>query len=70
MEKLYDLQADPEETHNHISEEQYKPVLIELRASLLQWMQDTQDPLLQGPVPSPYFARQLKAFSERTANPQ
>jgi arylsulfatase A-like enzyme len=51
MEQLYDLNNDPLEKTN-LAKEQPK-VLVEMRERLDNWMERTNDPLLQGPVPAP-----------------
>jgi arylsulfatase A-like enzyme len=50
-EELYDLQKDPLEQTNLIADEKYKDIAIELRQKVERWMEDTNDPLLKGPVP-------------------
>ena len=51
-EALYDLVFDPNEAHNLVDEE--PEIAAELRARLLAWMEETDDPLLDGPVaPAP-----------------
>ena len=50
-EQLYDLIFDPNETHNLISDSAVTPVLEDMRHRLDRWMDETEDPLLQGPVP-------------------
>ena len=52
-EQLYDLVFDPVETHNLAGESALRGVLDEMRARLDRWMRETNDPLLQGPVPAP-----------------
>ncbi len=52
-EQLYDLVFDPQERHNLAGETRYAPVLDELRGRLADWMRQTDDPLLAGPVPLP-----------------
>lgn len=52
-EELYDLDADPDERHNLAKLNAFEPVRAELSRSLVQWMQTTGDPLLDGPVPLP-----------------
>lgn len=52
-EHLYDLIFDPNEVNNLASESDMADVLGELRSALQRWMQDTNDPLLNGPVPAP-----------------
>ena len=56
-ERLYDLVYDPNETHNMVDHLAGNPalgeVLVDLRGRLERWMQETDDPLLYGPVPAP-----------------
>ncbi|MEM6820857.1 MAG: sulfatase [Verrucomicrobiota bacterium] len=52
-EALYDLLLDPSESANLANEPRYKQIVEELRGKLDQWMKDTQDPLLDGPVDPP-----------------
>jgi arylsulfatase A-like enzyme len=53
--ELYDLLEDPNEQHNLIGDPDYEEVFMDLRHRLLDWMKDTQDPLLSGPIPSPFY---------------
>jgi hypothetical protein len=52
-EQLYDLLFDPNEARNLAADPATQPVKDELRAMLERWMEDTGDPLLDGPVPPP-----------------
>jgi arylsulfatase A-like enzyme len=49
-EELFDLVFDPNEADNLVDDPAHAGVLAELRGRLLDWMQDTDDPLLHGPV--------------------
>ncbi len=62
--ELYDLQSDPLEQHNRIDDVDYMLVATELRQHLLNWMQQTGDPILKGPIASPYYERALKLLRE------
>jgi N-sulfoglucosamine sulfohydrolase len=53
QEQLYDLTLDPNEVRNLAEDPAHAEVLGDLRARLAAWMEDTDDPLLQGPVPVP-----------------
>ncbi|HEX2032700.1 MAG TPA: sulfatase [Chloroflexota bacterium] len=55
-EQLYDLVFDPQERHNLAAEPAMAGVVAELRGILERWMQETDDPLLQGPIPAPHGA--------------
>jgi arylsulfatase A-like enzyme len=50
-EQLFDLVFDPQEAANLALEPGYELVLDQLRERLETWMRETDDPLLDGPVP-------------------
>lgn len=52
-EELYDLIFDPNETQNLASDPGHIQILEEMRGRLQRWMESTEDPLLNGPVPAP-----------------
>ncbi len=52
-EQLYDLALDPDEGQNLAGVPELAPVLRELRGRLTEWMAETDDPLLHGPVGAP-----------------
>jgi hypothetical protein len=52
-ERLYDLILDPAEGNNLIEDESCSTVLAEMRERLAEWMRETEDPLLDGPIPPP-----------------
>ncbi|MES2464744.1 MAG: sulfatase [Armatimonadota bacterium] len=49
-EQLYDLMFDPLERHNLAGQTAQDTVLNDMRERLRSWMEETQDPLLKGPV--------------------
>ncbi|MCH7659360.1 MAG: sulfatase-like hydrolase/transferase, partial [Euryarchaeota archaeon] len=49
--ELYDLEADPHERENVVSDPNCEEVVADLREQLHDWMRSTEDPLLDGPVP-------------------
>lgn len=55
--ELYDLDVDPDEQDNIAGQPAYEQVELYLRGLLLQWMRETDDPLLDGPIASPYYDR-------------
>lgn len=60
--ELYDLRADPHEKRNLAGNEAFADVRAVLDARLWTWMEDTADPLLRGPVATPWYKQ---ALSER-----
>ncbi len=56
-ELLYDLMNDPLERQSLIDNSDYAATLAELRDVMERWMQETNDPLLQGDVLPPEGAR-------------
>ena len=53
LEQLYDLIFDPNEANNIANDSSVALVLEEMRTRLDDWMRDTNDPLLHGPVAAP-----------------
>ncbi len=49
-EELYDLRATPQEDENVALEPRYQDVRTELSRQLHEWMVETDDPLLEGPI--------------------
>jgi N-sulfoglucosamine sulfohydrolase len=52
-ESLHDLFFNPGEGRNMIDDPDYAAVAADLRGRLADWMKETSDPLLDGPVPAP-----------------
>lgn len=71
QEQLYDLLFDPNEMRNLVADPAYQVPLQSLRDRLDQWMQETDDPLLEGePVSRPEgaFSSDPDALSPRDTN--
>jgi len=52
-EQLYDVMLDPVEFRNLVDDPKHRDILAEMRKRLDDWMERTNDPLLEGPVPLP-----------------
>jgi len=63
--ELYDLASDRWEQRNLAGSPEYASIEVELRQRLLEWMRSTNDPLLKGPVASPYRADSLAYLEVR-----
>jgi N-sulfoglucosamine sulfohydrolase len=60
--ELYDLLDDPWEQRNLAGHPEVASVQADLRRRLLRWMKETDDPLLHGPVASPYYSAALASL--------
>jgi hypothetical protein len=63
--ELYDLGVDPSEQHNLTGYPELAGVQRELDRRLWQWMEETQDPLLEGPIASPRYRLALQGRPRR-----
>jgi len=66
--ELYDLHDDPHERLNRIGDPALASVASELKRELLAWMHATDDPILRGPVASPYYHAALAALRSAAAD--
>ncbi len=64
--ELYDLVADPWEQQNLEGQPETAELQRELTYRLAEWMRETGDPLLRGPVASPFYHRTLNALQHGT----
>lgn len=62
--ELYDLQNDPLEQHNLVDDPAHADTYRSLRQQLLAWMRETGDPILNGPVASPFYQRSLALLTQ------
>lgn len=53
--ELYDLITDPNEANNLVTSAAHESVRLDLDRRLLQWLRDVDDPILVGPVRTPYY---------------
>ncbi len=68
-EMLYDLVFDPNETSNIADHPECRDVLSEMRGRLERWMEQKDDPLLEGCVPAPAGVRVTDADAVSNSGP-
>ena len=62
--QLFDLQEDPDEFRDVAAEARYAAVVKDLSRQLHGWMQQVDDPILKGPIATPYYQRSMEDFRE------
>ncbi len=60
--ELYDLAEDPLELEDLADKPEHAEVRRDLTQRLLAWMEETEDPLLDGPPPSPHHRQTIAAL--------
>jgi len=64
--ELFDIEQDPWELKNLGGKEDYRSIVDKLSKELINWMRSVDDPLLKGPLATPYYERSLKELSDIT----
>jgi len=57
--ELYDLKDDPLERNDLAGRKEYEQIERDLILKIRNWMEETKDPLLNGPVPSPAYLERI-----------
>lgn len=61
--QLFDLQADPHERKNLTQNPEYAEMTKDLSNQLWTWMEKVDDPILKGPIISPYYLEAIQDYS-------
>jgi arylsulfatase A-like enzyme len=65
--ELYDLAGDPLETKDLADDPAHADVRRRLDGELWSWLERVDDPILHGPVRTPYYERAVAPYRERSA---
>jgi arylsulfatase A-like enzyme len=63
--ELYDLKADPYERNNLAQKSEYASLVRILSDKLWTWMEHVDDPLLEGPLRTPYYEEAMRDYCQR-----
>jgi N-sulfoglucosamine sulfohydrolase len=64
MVELYDLHADPLEVQNLADSPEHAAIRSELDAKLWQWLENMDDPILQGPIRMPHYEQSMASYHQ------
>jgi len=64
--QLFDVQNDPDQLSDIADEKENAAIVKSLSRKLHDWMVSVGDPLLKGPLQTPYYQRSVEAFKEAT----
>jgi hypothetical protein len=62
MLELYDVKQDSAEQRNVANDPSHAGTVAELGRQLRSWMQETEDPLLRGPIASPFYHEAIRTL--------
>jgi N-sulfoglucosamine sulfohydrolase len=66
--QLFDIKNDPYELEDIGSKKEFAAVVDALTRSLFDWMQSVKDPLLEGPLRTPYYDKSMADFRKVAQN--
>lgn len=68
--RLFDLAADPLELRDVSDDPAYAAALSDMNARLWSWLESVDDPILRGPIPTPFYRRATADYQRwRNARP-
>ena len=67
--ELFDIEQDPWELEDLGGKDEYRETVQRLSKKLISWMKSVNDPLLKGPLVTPYYERSLEDLRIKTNMP-
>ena len=67
--ELYDLRVDPHERDNLAQRPEHAETVRQLSDKLWAWMESVGDPLLEGPLRTPYYEEAMQDYHNRFGRP-
>lgn len=64
--ELFDIENDPWQLMNMGGRDEYNDVVEKLSMEMLKWMKSVNDPLLKGPVATPYYIKSIEELLFKT----
>lgn len=63
--QLFDLARDPLELEDLAQDPAHAEILADINERFWRWLKQVEDPILQGPVPTPYYHRAMADYHTR-----
>ncbi len=60
--QLFDLKNDPHERNNLAQSPEYEDIVRDLSNRLWRWMEEVGDPILKGPLVTPYYEKAMEDY--------
>lgn len=60
--ELYNIENDPSELENLGDKKENTDIVMNLSKELMKWMESVDDPLLKGPISTPYYQKSMENF--------
>ncbi len=60
--QLFDLKDDPHERNDLAASPEYASIVRDLSDRLWRWMEDVGDPILDGPLVTPYYKEAMEDY--------
>jgi len=66
--QLFDLAKDPDEVENLVADQEYAKELDDLDRRLWGWLESVNDPILDGPIPTPFYFEGMADYAQYRRN--